>query len=190
MTNDENKRRQQDEHVRYIKNHLCDKDSKKPFVFISYKSDDWEIVLHEVVYTLVKDHGLNVYFDGSFDSHNSLWIKQFPQNMSSEYCKGVLAFLDNRYATSYATLMELMYSQTMLAGLGGKYSEEKGLPVIPVNLDKLTKLKSEVGEEDTGLGVLFHDGEERTNAKAEEKVFINAFEELKERKVLGKTKFM
>ena len=48
MTNDENKRRQQDEHVRYIKNHLCDKDSKKPFVFISYKSDDWEIVLHEV----------------------------------------------------------------------------------------------------------------------------------------------
>ena len=38
--------------------------------------------------------------------------------MSSEYCKGVFAFLDNWYATSYATLMELMYSQTILAGLG------------------------------------------------------------------------
>lgn len=191
MTNEENKRRQQDEHVQYIKNHLCDKDSKKPFVFISYKSDDWEIVLHEVVYTLVKDYGLNVYFDGSFDSHNSLWINQFPQNMSSGYCKGVLAFLDNRYATSYATLMELLYSQTLLAGLGGKYSEEKGLPVIPINLDKLTKLESEVGEEDTGLGVSFYpDGTENTNAKAEEHVFISAFEELKERKVLGKTRFM
>ena len=55
--------------------------------------------------------------------------------------------------------------------------------MIPVNLDKLTKLKSEVGEEDTGLRFLFHDGEERTNVKAEERVFINSFEELKERKV-------
>lgn len=31
--------------------------------------------------------------------------------MKPDHCKGVLAFIDDKYATSYATLLELLYSQ-------------------------------------------------------------------------------
>ena len=141
MTPEERKRRTEDEHVRYIKEHLCDKKGDKPYVFISYKSDDWEIVLHDVVYRLMKEYGLNVYFDGSFDIHNDLWILQFPENMESHNCKGVLAFVDNKYATSYATLLELMYSQTQVAGK----------KVVQVNLGELKIFDGAEGECNTGL---------------------------------------
>lgn len=187
MTPEENKKREQDEHVKYIKEHLCDKDAKKPFVFISYKSDDWKIVLHDIVYTLVKDYGLNVYFDGSFDSHNSLWINQFPENMKNYNCKGVLAFLDNKYATSYATLLELMYSQTSVA----ENVPKKGLPVVPINLDTLTGIDGEEGERDTGLGLeLYEDNTRNVNAKTEEKLFNKTFKELVKRKILEDAEFL
>lgn len=186
MTPEENRRREQDEHVKYIKEHLCDKDAKKPFVFISYKSDDWEMVLHDIVYSLVKDHGLNVYFDGSFDSHNSLWINQFPENMEDDNCKGVLVFLDNKYATSYATLLELMYSQTYLAD-----STNGGLPVVPINLDKLTVISGEEGSKHTGLGLdHYEDGTKNLNAKTEEELFDETFEQLKDRDILKKSKYL
>lgn len=179
MTQEENKKRAQDDHVKYIKEHICDKDGDKDFVFISYKSDDWETVLQDVVYRLVSEYGLNVYFDGSFDSHNSLWIHQFPENMENERCKGVLAFLDDKYATSYATLLELMYSQTYLAN---------ELPVVPVNLSKLTAITS---EEDTGLGTeLYSDGTKNVNAKSEKNLFDETFEELKTREIWKKSGFM
>lgn len=56
---------------------------------------------------MVKEHGLNVYFDGDFSGHNPLWTEQFPENMESGNCRGVVAFIDNAYTKSYATLMEL-----------------------------------------------------------------------------------
>ena len=46
--------------------------NSKSYVFISYKSDDWKTVLGDIVYKLVKEHGLNVYFDGDFSGHNPL----------------------------------------------------------------------------------------------------------------------
>ena len=169
MTPEENRRRAEDEHVRYIKEHLCDKDSDRPYVFISYKSDDWEAVLHDIVYRLMKDYGLNVYFDGSFDTHNALWISQFPENMEHYNCKGVIAFVDDKYATSYATLLELMYSQTQQA-------EKK---VVQVNLDKLTIMDGAEGGIDTGLGVRnYEDGTVNLNAGTEKSLFDETFEEL------------
>ncbi len=169
MTPEENRRRSVDEHVRYIKNHLCDKDSNKPYVFISYKSDDWETVLHDIVYRLLKEHGLNVYFDGSFDTHNDLWISQFPENMENYNCKGVIAFVDDKYATSYATLLELMYSQT----------QQAGKKVVQVNLDKLTAMDGAEGEINTGLGVKnYEDGTVNLNAGTEKSLFDETFEEL------------
>ena len=66
MTSDEMRKREEDEHVRYVKEHLCDRSGDKEFVFISYKSDDWRVVLRDIVYTLLTKYGLNVYFDGSF----------------------------------------------------------------------------------------------------------------------------
>ena len=38
----------------------------EPYVFVSYKSGDWELVLSEIVYTLHTQYGLRVYFDRDF----------------------------------------------------------------------------------------------------------------------------
>lgn len=171
MTKEESIKRAQDSHVQYITDHLYSYKDKDKFVFISYKSDDWYVVLHKIVYALVK-RGLHVYFDGSFDSHNSLWIEQFPENMESSKCVGVLAFLDDKYVTSYATLLELMYSQSTLAS---------GLPVVPVNLSVLTNIEDDT---DTGLG----DSTGNTNAEAEEELFADIFDDLKTRGIIKKTK--
>lgn len=56
---------------------------------------------------MVKEHGLNVYFDGDFSGHNPLWTDQFPENMELGNCRGVDAFIDDAYTKSYVTLMEL-----------------------------------------------------------------------------------
>lgn len=56
---------------------------------------------------MVKEHGLNVYFDGYFSGHNPLWTDQFPENMELGNCRGVDAFIDDAYTKSYVTLMEL-----------------------------------------------------------------------------------
>ena len=172
MTQKEIARRANDENVKIIKDKICDCKGDKDYVFISYKSDDWEIVLQDIVYRLVNDYGLNVYFDGSFDSHNSSWITQFTTNMFSERCKGVIAFFDNKYATSYAAMMELMFSQT----------KEYPLPVVPIDLEKLTSIES---EEDTGLGVgEREDGIINSLAQQEKKLFSYMLNDLKGKGVL------
>lgn len=195
VTLEENRRREQDEHVKFLKEHLCDKDmdSGKSYVFISYKSDDWEVVLHDIVYRLVKEYGLNVYFDGSFDTHNSLWIEQFPENMRHYKCKGVLAFLDDKYETSYATLSELMYSQTRLAAnIGEGLPKDKGLAVVPIYLSKPTRRKEGAeGEKDTGLGVsCYEDGTRNLNAESERKLFDKIFKELIKRGILDEAQYL
>lgn len=170
LTNEQKKERVNDSNVKYIVNNLCDKDKDKDYIFISYKSDDWKEVLQDVVYRLVKNEGLNVYFDGSFDIHNSLWIEQFPKNMNDPKCKGVLAFIDDKYATSYATLLELMYSQL------GCYNEEYDpvkKPVVPVNLEILKAIED---KSDTGLGQKkFADGTVNPHADSEYEMFKNTY---------------
>ena len=69
-----------EEKIGYLKEHICNKDGDKDYLFISYKSTDKELVLGEIVYKLVYDYGLNVYFDGDFDKHNADWIEQFRSN--------------------------------------------------------------------------------------------------------------
>lgn len=46
---------------------------------------------------MVKEHGLNVYFDGDFSGYNPLWKDHFPENMESGNCRGVVAFIDDAY---------------------------------------------------------------------------------------------
>ena len=53
---------------------------------------------------MVKEHGLNVYFDGDFSGHNPLWTDQFPENMELGNCRGVDAFIDDAYTKSYVQL--------------------------------------------------------------------------------------
>lgn len=165
--------RKNDERVKDITSKICNKDGDKPYVFISYKSDDWKIVLKDIVYRLVNDYGLNVYFDGDFDTHNSLWIEQFPQNMNSPLCRGVLAFLDDKYATSYATLLELMYSQAGCQDEDNEY-EFYHQKVVPVNLDKLTSIKD---KSDTGLGKsVYEDDTKNIHAEDELTLFNDTFD--------------
>lgn len=47
---------------------------------------------------------MNVYFDGYFSGHNLLWTEQFPENMESGNCRGVVAFIDDAYTKSYVQL--------------------------------------------------------------------------------------
>lgn len=152
---------------------------KKPYVFISYKSDSWELVLTEIVYKLVKEYGLRVYFDKSFNDNNNVWTSQFMENMRSPYCKAVVAFVDNQYYLSYATLLELMYSRTVKATEG-----KRKFDVIPVNLEKIITPSTEVGSEDTGLGVRnASNGVINPNAKTEKEKFDKTFKELVSRKI-------
>lgn len=152
----------------------------KPYVFISYKSDSWEQVLTEIVYKLQKEYGLRIYFDKSFNDNNNVWTEQFPTNMSDPNCKAVLAFVDNEYYLSYATLLEIMYSQTYKASVGKK----KGLAVIPVNLETIKEPSGDEGKEDTGLGVeTFLNGTKNFNARTEKELFDKTFCELKDRKI-------
>ena len=189
MASEENRRRKEDAHVKYLKGSICDKDKGKPFVFVSYKSEDWNVALHKIVYSLVKDYGLNVYFDGCFDTHNSMWLEQFKENMESGCCKGVLAFLDDEYATSYTTLLELMYSQTYNSS-DENTGIEGGLPVVLIMLKGLTEVSGEGAGQDTGLGGRFYpDGTKNINAGAEKKLFDETFDELVERKILFNAKY-
>ena len=49
-------------HIRWIKdNCLRTKDGCDDYVFISYKSDDYEQVLDDIVYNVCKRYGLRVY---------------------------------------------------------------------------------------------------------------------------------
>ena len=144
-------------------------------------------MLKDIIYRLVKEYGLNVYFDGSFDLHNAAWFNQFPENMENYKCKGVIAFFNDKYATSYATLMELLYSQTRKEALG-KY-DEMGLPIVPIVLDRLTDIKGERGQKNTGLGVrTYEDGTANVNADNEMRLFSKVFNQLVERKILYNTK--
>lgn len=170
LTNEQLLMRKNDEHVKYIVSKLCNKDADKPYVFISYKSDDWEVVLHDIVYRLVKEYGLNVYFDGDFDGHNPLWTKQFPANMASPLCKGVVAFLDKKYATSYATLLELMYSQ---AGCQDENYDFVSKKVVPIYLEVLEQKPDMT---DTGLGrTVLADNTTNDHALDEKEIFDRTF---------------
>lgn len=171
LSADESQRRRDDERVKYITKNIRNAASEENYVFISYKSDDWEIVLGDIVYKLVKDYGLNVYFDGDFNAHNSLWTKQFPENMEAKNCRGVLAFIDDLYTQSYATLMELLYSQ---AGCQDedtyKYVKK---PVIPVYIGQISNI---CDKSDTGLGVdYYEDGIANLHAADEKELFEELF---------------
>lgn len=172
LSAEENQRRRDDERVKYITKNIRNADSKEDYVFISYKSDDWESVLGDIVYHLVKDHGLNVYFDGDFNGHNPLWTKQFPENMETQNCLGVLAFIDDLYTQSYATLMELLYSQAGCQDENTyKYVKK---PVIPVYIGQISNI---CDKSDTGLGVDYYDdGTVNLHAADEKELFEELFE--------------
>ncbi|MBR4343892.1 MAG: InlB B-repeat-containing protein [Lachnospiraceae bacterium] len=176
MGHSEDIKHRTDPNYLYLADKVTGKEDKKPYVFISYKSDDDKIVLSTIVYHLVKERGLKVYFDASFDDHNAIWVEQFQKNMESQHCKGVIAFISKKYTVSYATLMELMHSQSTLVTINKTHPSGTGygIPVVPVNLEELTDFDDDELEKDTGLG---KEGG-NPNARLEKEVFDEDFNEL------------
>ncbi len=160
--------------IKWIKDHcLCTRESGEDYVFISYKSDEYDQVLDGIIYRTCQKYGLRVYFDVAFDDGSDSWIKQFYKNMCSVHCKGMIAFLSNKYYSSYATLLEMMARKTHEAG--GDY-EFDTLFFLPINLESILDMPS---EENTGLGTeRFQDGKINRQASEELRLFNEIFQEL------------
>lgn len=152
------------------KPYIVDKDAGVPYVFISYKSDDWETVLDGIVYTLCKKYGMRAYFDTKFEQNSDSWIHQFEPNMNHSNCRAIVAFTDNVYYESYATLMEVMASQT------DKNNEKT---FINVPLSTLTETPIEKSSEDTGLGTWVGKTQVNELWEIEKSTFDRLYEDLK-----------
>ena len=137
------------------------------------------MVLGEIVYKLVYDYGLNVYFDGDFDKHNADWIEQFRSNMESPHCKAIITFIDTAYLTSYATLMEVVYSQT--AALRSLKPKDQ-FPIYTVSINNgWAEVLAEEKNEDIGLNKEYIEGNKNLTAEKENKQLntdIDALDEL------------
>lgn len=106
------------------------------YVFISYKSDDWEIVLDEVVRHMVDHYGLRVYFDRNFDRDNDMWINNMKRAITTKKCRAVLAFVSKKYMTSYACVMELLTARSQQAQMSFDDSKCEKLQIIPILIDE------------------------------------------------------
>lgn len=138
----EYKRRLQNQ--KYKELEVTDCDSGKEYVFISYRSSSWEIVLTDIVYKLQKKYHLRIYFDKDFASGTSTWLEQFEKNADSKNCKAMLCFLDEGYVTGYATVLELMHAMNSRSQLSRNIYAIN----FPIDWEKLDDR-----DEDTGLGV-------------------------------------
>ena len=151
----------------------CLRKENDDYVFISYKSDDYERVLEDIVYRVCVKYGMKVYFDEAFGEDINLWVDQYYRNMCSPHCKAVIAFVDNAYCSSYATLLEVMTSWTKEAGTNG---ESNSLEFLPIHLELPTVVEE---YSDTCLGKKTGKGNvERPYAAKELKKFNEIFQEV------------
>lgn len=158
--------------IRWIKdNCLRTKDDNEDYVFISYKSDDFERVLDDIVFKACKKYGLKVYFDTAFDEKADLWITQYAENICSSHCKAFIAFIDDAYCSSYACLLEMMTRKQL--GAGGNYFIPDSLFFLPINIGAVEYVSD---DSNTGLGTKrFSNGVENDHAEEELKRFNQVF---------------
>lgn len=92
----------------YLEKHLkiTECSQRKPYVFISYASDNWEQVFKEAVVPMQKQYGLRVYADKAFDKVNDKWIVPMLRNIRG--ADAVVAFVSQSYIESYACFLELL----------------------------------------------------------------------------------
>lgn len=106
------------------------------YVFISYKSDEWEVVLDKVVRHMVDNYGLRVYFDKNFERDNDSWVKNMKSAITTRKCRAILAFVSKEYLTSYACVMELLTARSKQACMSYKDERYPTLQIIPIIIDK------------------------------------------------------
>lgn len=112
---------------------------KKPYVFISYASDNWETVFKEAVVPLQQTYGLCVYADKAFDKVNDKWIVPMLRNIRG--ADAVIAFVSQSYIESYACFLEL------LTAVNNKK------PVVFVSLEQELHLGDTTDQPDVERGV-------------------------------------
>lgn len=177
MTNEQREARKksaEEGNIRWIKDHcLRTMDGDEDYVFISYKSDDYEKVLDGILFRTCQKYGLRVYFDTAFDEGSDSWIMQYYDNMCDPHCRAFIAFIDDTYYSSYACLLEMMSRKTM--GAGGDYKEDS-LFFLPINIGSITDM---VDASNTGLGTRrFSNGKLNKHAQIELKKFNEIFSEI------------
>lgn len=119
-------------------------EGKEDYVFISYKSDDWERVLGKIVRHMVETYGLKVYFDKNFDRDNDSWVSNMTSAIRTGKCRAVLAFVSKRYMVSYACLMELLTARGYSAYMDHDQDEVNELQIFPIIVDDSRYLKDAV----------------------------------------------
>ena len=161
-------------HIRLIKDkYLRTMDEDDDYVFISYKSDDYEKVLDDIVYNACLKYGLRVYFDTAFDDDSDSWITQYYDNMCDPHCKAFIAFIDDAYYSSYACLLEMMSRKT--AAAGGDFKDDS-LFFLPINIGSISDIQDGAN---TGLGTRrFANGKINKHAEEELTRFNEIFSEI------------
>lgn len=79
---------------------------RKPYVFVSYASDNWETVFKDAIVPLQQTYGLRVYADKAFDKVNDKWIVPMLRNVRG--ADVVVVFVSQSYIESYACFLELL----------------------------------------------------------------------------------
>ena len=99
---------QKKERATYLEQNLVTTEcsQRKPFVFISYASDNWERVFKDAVVPLQKQYGLRVYADKAFDKVNDKWIVPMLRNVRG--ADAMVVFVSQSYIESYACFLELL----------------------------------------------------------------------------------
>lgn len=102
--NEAQKRERSEYLEKYLKISECSQ--KKPYVFISYASDNWETVFKTAVVPMQRSYGLAVYADKAFDKVNDRWIVPMLRNIRG--ADVIVAFVSQSYIESYACFLELL----------------------------------------------------------------------------------
>ncbi len=99
---------QKKERSEYLEKYLAitECSQRKPYVFISYASDNWEAVFKSAVVPMQRQYGLRVYADKAFDKVNDKWI--VPMLRNARGADVIIAFISQSYIESYACFLELL----------------------------------------------------------------------------------
>lgn len=99
---------QKKERSEFLENNLdiTECSQRKPYVFISYASNDWQTVFKKAVVPMQQQYGLRVYADKAFDKVNDKWIVPMLRNIRG--ADAVVAFVSQSYIESYACFLELL----------------------------------------------------------------------------------
>lgn len=142
---------QKKERSEYLNEHLkiTKFDDGKQYVFISYASDNWEVVFKNAIVPLQEKYGMRVYADKAFDHENNNWTFNMQNNLES--ADVMIAFISQSYIESYACLLELFEAVVnkinvvyVKIGDPDNITDNNALSIVPIEKGTLCDLGSAV----------------------------------------------